>query len=305
VETTNGVAVEGEMVGFDEDSASLRFRVGPAGRPLALPFATLRRLTLTVAWPRLRHIGNVPIERDPAAVQERDYTVELAGGGQLSGRTMGHVRKTAGWYFFAPDASGNAIQRVFVPAVACESVRFGRSAEELAAERWARTREALRRAVAAQRHAKIMPLGQALLDLALVTPGRLQQAMREQGERPLGEVLVAWGDLDRADLQTAFAHKMGYPIVDLAGFPIDPAAARLCSSQAMADLRALPLMRDGTQLYVAIDDLGTIPRLRTLSNLAGLDIVPVLAQRRSLSLALKGLPQHLGRDVWAHNVPLT
>lgn len=304
IETATGVSVEGELVGFNTATSTLRFRIGPVGEALALPFNKLRRLTLTTAWPRLRRNPHAPLERDPASAQERDYHVHLKDGGQLIGRTLGHMRHAAGWFFFTPDAGGGAVLRVFVPASVCTSVEFGRSAEEIASERWAGSPQELRAAVAAQRGAPLKPLGEALIDLGLVARGRLEQAMSEQGDRPLGEVLLACGDIDHADLQTAFAHKMGYPIVDLARFPIDPAAARLCSMHAMVDLRALPLMREGPRLYVAIDDLAAIPRLKTLSNLATLEIVPVLAHRSALNLALQGLPQRLGRDVWAHNVPL-
>ena len=152
-----------------------------------------------------------------------------------------------------------------------------------------------------------MPIGKALMDLGLVTRGMVERALARQGNErrlPLGEMLVAEGLLARADLQTALAYKMGYPLVDLARFPIDIAAAGKLSHSAMVEHNAVPLLLHGDQLVVAIDDLARITRLQTLQALAGLRVVPVLACRGRIALALAELPQRLGTDRWADLVPL-
>jgi hypothetical protein len=67
-------------------------------------------------------------------------------------------------------------------------------------------------------------VGEVLLELGFVTQGQLERALRDgtdDSARPLGERLVASGVIDRADLQTALAFKMGTPMVDLARFPIE------------------------------------------------------------------------------------
>jgi len=115
---------------------------------------------------------------------------------------------------------------------------------------------------------------------------------------------VAAGLLSSADLQTALAHKMGYPLVDLARFPIHKQAARKMSHRAMIDHGAVPVLLQGDRLIVAIDNLARIPRLQSLQALAGLKILPVLASRERIKLALAALPQRLGTDCWADNVPL-
>ena len=71
----------------------------------------------------------------------------------------------------------------------------------------------------------------------------------------------------------------------------------------MRELRALPLMTQGQRLFVAVDDLARIPPLKALRGLAGLEIVPVLAPRGWLALALSSLGELTGRDLWASNVP--
>ena len=254
-----------------------------------------------------RSSPDAPVERVPTAAQERVYRVELASGGHLAGRTMGHVQTDAGWFFFNPLDDGAAVQRAFVPKVASAGVTFGKSAEEQAAERWVGTPQDLFAALEAQKRGEIKPLGEALVDLGLVTRGALERVISEQTpdrERPLGEELVARGLLSRPDLKTALAHKMGYPLVDLARFPIDGNAARKLSMRAMREHSVFPLLSDGERLVVAIDDLARVPRLQSLQALANMTLVPVLASQGRIALALAALPQRLGTDRWADNVPV-
>jgi hypothetical protein len=307
VETMTGATVDGELTAFEPTDRTLQFRLAAGGQALPLPFERIRRLTLTQPWPLARRSPDAPIEVIPSAAQERDYRIELAGGGHLAGRTMGHVRTDEGLYLFTPDDDGQALRRVFVPAHVCAAVAFGKSAEEIAIEHWVATPAALLAAVEAQRNSRIMSVGDAVVELGLVTRSVVDQVLRQQGperNEPLGEMLVAAGHIRRVDLQTALAHKMGYPIVDLGSFPIDVEAARLLSHKAMMEHHALPVMRHGQRLFVAVDDLARVPPLKALQALAGLEVVPVLAPHGRLTLALAALPQRLGRDLWAHHVPI-
>ena len=306
IETHTGSTVEGSLVHFDLEARLLRFCIDQGGEALTMPFGKFRRLTLTAAWPLAQRASvNGPVERVPTAAQERSYRIELMGGGTLDGQTMGHVRDRAGIFLFAPLDNGAAVQRVFVPQVAFMAIEFGKSAQEQAAERWISTPQQLLAALDAQKTARIKPLGDALVDLGLVTRGVLEQvASRLGAERPLGEELVAAGLLARADLQTALAHKMGYPLVDLSRFQIDPQSACKLSPRALREHNAFPLMQDGDRLIVAIDDLSHVPALQSLRSAAGLRVVPVLASRERIRLALAALPQQLGIDRWADNVPV-
>lgn len=307
IETPNGAAVDGQMVQFDVDAELLRFELSGGATPLALPFSKFRRLSLGVPWLLARRAPDAPQERVPTAAQERSYRIELALGGHLSGRTLGHVEEECGYFFFSPLDDGAAVQRIFVPRAACLSLCFSKSAEEQAAERWIGTREQLLAALEAQHRATIKPLGEALVDLGFITRGVLERAIADQRpERnvPLGEDLVARGLLSRSDLRTALAHKMGYPLVDLTRFPVDTEAVRKLSQRSMLEHNAFPLLQDGDRLIVAIDDLARVPRLQSLHAMSGLKVVPVLASRGRISLALAALPQRLGTDRWADNVPV-
>ena len=70
-------------------------------------------------------------------------------------------------------------------------------------------------------------IGEALIALSLITEEQLHDALRQQqSDRtvPLGELLVRLGLITRHDLLSALARKMGYPLVDLQKFPVDPLA---------------------------------------------------------------------------------
>jgi hypothetical protein len=198
------------------------------------------------------------------------------------------------------------VLQYFVPAAACRAMTFGPSAEETAAARWAHTPEQLRAALDAQRHARVRRLGEALTELGLVTPRELAEglaAQQAQPDLPLGALLVARGVIDADDLQTALAFKMGYPIVDLSRFPVQPEALRKLTQQAVLDLRALPILLDGDRLIVAVDTLERVPALNAMRALAGLAVAPVLVPRGRLALALSSLTRLLGTDPWADAVP--
>lgn len=304
VDSAGGVTFEGELVEFDAARERMRVRVGRDGEPLWLPFSRMRRLTVLKPWTQARQAPGAPVERLPAAAQERDYTAELSAGGQVAGRTIGHVRQRCGWFLYAPADGGHAVLRQFVPTATCTGVSLGKSTEELAAERWVATPEQMLAAVQAQQQAAIRPLGDSLRELGLVTQHELDRAVRTQAQganaQPLGEALVSAGHITSTDLQTALAHKMGYPVVDLLRFAVDAKAVKRFSPAVMNEHRALPLMQDGNRLFVAVDSLASVATLKSLQSVAGLEVVPVIAPRGRLSVALA---THIrSSDVWASSI---
>ena len=290
------------MLRFEPKSTSLIFRspmTGPAGR---LSFAKIRRLTLTAPlMPKPRFV-DAPVELVPAAAQERDYRLELGNGeAPMTGRTAGYVQAEEGLYLFAPSDEGRSLFRVFVPCSAYKRCEFGRSAQEIAAERWIVSPKDLLAAIERQQSMPVLPIGQALLSLGLVTHGQLERALSQHSDDdvPLGERLVAEGVISNADLQTAIAHKLGYPLVDLTRFPLDPAASDLVPHELALRCRVLPLMKCDGRIIVAVDRPQRVAKLQTLSVLSGLKLVPVLAMKSEIMLALM---RPMRRDRWKDNV---
>ncbi len=300
IETRNGTAVEGELLAIDPEARSLSFRASSAGAAVQLPFERFVRLTLLEPLvPAARRAG-VPIERLPAAAQERGYRLQLTQtGALLEGRTLGHIESDEALYLFAPTEGDRSVQRMLVPRSAYSRCEFGASAEEVAAHHWVATPDALIAALAEQDRRPVQPLGASLLQLGFLTSEQLDRALAEpSNERPLGERLVAAGLLSRSDLQTALAHKMGYPLVDLERFPIDPEAVTKLPFKAAVAARALPLLIDGPRLIIAVDRPSRLDKLHGLQAFAGLRLAPVLASKHRILAALTKLGQ---ADPWAVN----
>jgi hypothetical protein len=303
IDTRSGGAVDGEMLAIDADAQRIQVRMSAAGSPLSLPFSQFYRLTLTTPLQPIARAPGAPLERLPAAAQEREVRVVLDGGRELVTRSAGHVENGWGLFLFPPVDVDRSLRRQFLPRGAWKELHFGPSAEELAMKHWIADPGELLDALDRQMSAPVIPLGEALLHLGLVTPQQIDAMLaRQSPERPvgLGEMLVNAGLLTRGDLQTAFGHKMGCPLVDLMRFPVDPLAARRLSLRTVVMQRALPIMVDGQRLIVAVDRLSRVANLGSLQALAGMTIVPVMVRKAQLRLALSALVQ---QDVWAQAVP--
>jgi hypothetical protein len=303
IETPSGSVVKGEMVEMDPVAGTLLLRTSEEGPTVSLPFTRFRRLVLTDPLLPAPHSPGAPVERVPAAAQEREYRLHPAGNGEpITGRTAGHVETGEGLFLFTPVDEERSLQRVFVPRCAYGRSEFGLSAEEQAAQHWIATPLALREGIKRQPHAPLMLIGQALLELGFVTPVQLERALAHLlADQPLGEMLVAERVVSRSDLQTALAYKMGYPLVDLARFPIDVGAVRKLPLRMALEARAVPLMVDGHTLIVAVDRPSRADKLRSLHVFADLSIVPVLASKNQIMQALITLSQ---QKTWSEPIPI-
>ena len=288
------------MLAFDPIAGRLSFRTSAAGPAATLPFSRFCRLTLTTPLQPALQIADAPVERVPAAAQEREYRLLLSGSNrQLIGRTAGYVETADGLYLFTPVDEEASVQRVFVPRSAYSRCGFGTSAEEVAATRWIASPGALLEAIERQHRMPVPLLGEAMLALGLLTQGQLNRVLATQtGDKPLGELLVAAGIISRADLQTALAHKMGYPLVDLRHFPIDPAAIAKLSHRVAMGYRVMPLLLDKDRLIIAVDKPSRAIKLNALHAYAQIKIVPVLASKTQILRAL----ERLSSDVWSSHV---
>ena len=298
IEIEVGKAVEGEIVGFDPAALSLRFRTNAQSPTSVLPFTRFRRLLMTVPLRPVSPMPGAPVERMPAAAQEREYRLRQSDGRELTGRTAGSIETPHGLYLFRPVDEEAALQRLFVPRSAYTSCQFGQSAEEIAASRWISTRAGLLDALERQKRMPVQPLGHALRELGLLTNDQLARALSRQPENvALGDMLVANGLITSADLKTALAHKMGYPLVDLTRFPVEADAIAKLPRRLALEYRAMPLILHRKQLIVAVHKVSRAARLLALHGLA--DVVPVLAPKTQIALALA----RQSSDMWAQVVP--
>ena len=290
IETQTRLTLHGELLDFDPVKRRLQFRAAD-GPDASLAFSSLRRLTLTSAWQPLSRERRSSRTPWPAAAQERDYRLQQVGQEDtppLTGRCAGHVEAPEGMYLFCPLGDAGALLRVFVPRGAYTRSEFGPSAEELAARHWIASPAQLLQALAQQQPGA--PLAHSLLALGLLTAAQLERVQqRLVGKAALGEALVQARLLSRSDLQTALAHKMGFPLVDLERFPRDPLALAMIPRDVAVAHRLMPLLRDGERLVVAVDRPGRVLELRRLDAYARLPLVPVLALKAQILQALQRL----------------
>jgi len=291
------------LAGLDMRAGTIRFRSGADGAALELPFSRFRCLTLTTPLRCLDPLPGRTLERVPTAAHERDYRLlSVDGHVSMTGRTVGSVQSDEGLYLFPAPNGDTSLLRVFVPRWVFSRCEFGLSAQDVAAEHWIATPQALLAAIATQKRMVVKPIGQSLTELGLVTQDQLAHALQQKDcEAPLGERLVDSGVISRADLHTAIAHKMGYPLVDLTRFPIDATAARKLPLRMAVKHRSVPLMIDGTRLIVAMDRPSRAAELQNLYAVAPLSVVAVLASKGQILLALSSLS---AQDMWTESVSI-
>ena len=131
-------------------------------------------------------------------------------------------------------------------------------------------------------------LGEVLLEEGLVTYEQLEEATGEQARtgKSLGRILIDLGFVVEQDLVSALAKQIGLPFVDLADYPVDPAAAALISDALAKRYSALPIGYEDSKLIVAMSDPANVFALDDIRTITGLDIKAVVATRSDIHNAI-------------------
>ena len=297
IESLSGTRLRGDVLDFEPRAARLMFRPQNGASPGWMRFSNFRRLTLLVPLTPATQMASVPMRLVSTARQARTYTLARLDAPQapLLGRTVGHCENSAGMFLYAPADDSEALHRVFVPRSAYDHCSFGLSAMEIAESLWIRTERDLLDALGRQDKGPVAPIGQSLLALGLLTQSQLDRALSRPADGlPLGEALVAARLISQPELLMAIAHKMGYPMVDLRRFPVDPRAVGMVPRERLLHHRILPLMQDGGRLIVAFDRPSRLVDLRSIHLRLQAPIVPVLAAGMQIGLVL----ERMSADVW-------
>ena len=289
----------------DVDPRARDWHVAPkaAGPFVTLALARVARITLSAPLHARQSSVDVGPARIPQAAFECDYVLRTAEGRELlHGRTVGHVDTDDGLFLFAAAPGEIALNRIFVPRAAQLRCEFGPTADGRAPVQWITDRVALCAAFASQRNRRIPRIGEALVQLGFVTPPQIAQALAQPGlHGRLGERLVQQGLVTPTQLETGLAFKLGYPLVDLARFPIDTACARMLSPDLARRHGVIAIALEGRQIVVAVDGPATYAALAAATPWPGQTIVPVFAPRGAILMALSA---HRGDDAWSQEAPL-
>ncbi|MEL4178957.1 GspE/PulE family protein [Roseateles sp. PN1] len=323
---TNGSRSPGHLILLAPSERVAQIMVPPARHAIPLKFTQFRVLKL------LRPV-QVPPHDDTLALDERPrspFKLRFVGGGELKGRTIGHVQNELGLFLFPPlSERDDSVLRVFIPnesldkfevgerigdvllkenlataaqineaAFAQQEMRSRRVGDILVAERIV-SAEQLMMAIEQQARMPMVRIGEALLALELITEEQLEYALelqREDRSVPLGELLVRRGIVSRQALQSALARKMGYPIVDVDAFAIEADAVKTLPFAVAKRLEVLPLLiRDG-RLIVAMEDPTRREALDEVEFISQLKVTPTLTKLGTLALAIPITYERYGGD---------
>ncbi len=330
LEGMNRKSTRTQLMHFDLRSGMVSVQLSRGQKPIPLRFAQFRQLSLEEpVAPESTH------QSDPhAALMSHHpvspFVVHFVDGGDLDGSTIGHVELEQGLFLFPPMNDRGMASRIFIPRHAYKSFNVGERVGEILVAQAQVTpgqlkqvigeQDALRKrklgdvlvnnqiispdelmqAIDMQARLPVMRLGESLVALGLITDEQLREALRLQSQEqgtPLGELLVKKGLVTRENLQTALAHKMGYPMVDLATFPVAKEAVKAIPYGVAERLQVIPLMlRDG-RLVVAMEDPTRRSAVSELEFTSQCKVVSALAKLGSVLPALPGAYRQHGIEV--------
>jgi type II secretory ATPase GspE/PulE/Tfp pilus assembly ATPase PilB-like protein len=329
IEGMSGKARPGRLMSFTPEAGIAHVQVLPTRSAMPLRFMQFRRITLDTAVHALLSAQADPHNQILDHRPSVEFRLNLVAGGTITGRTIGHVETSYGVFLFPPVGEHGAVLRSFVPRTAYASLEMGPRLGDLLVEQHAATQqqvdevaeeqtrmrsqklgdilvtkhivapEQLLEAIEQQARMPMVRIGEALTALGLISQGQLTEALEQQkGDRsvPLGELLVRRGLVSRQDLQTALARKMGYPVVDVAGFPAEAEAVRKLPFATATKLNVLPLLLRGGRLIVALEDPSRRITIEELEFVTQSKVVPTLATAVQIARALPGTYEKFGAD---------
>ncbi|MHB0978509.1 MAG: GspE/PulE family protein [Thermoleophilia bacterium] len=127
--------------------------------------------------------------------------------------------------------------------------------------------------------------GEILVEMGLLTPQQLEEALEEQRTSHLriGEIFVAKGWITHVELTEALARRLGVRFLDLGGLKIDTSAANLITEKDARRYAAIPVSYvDDHTLLVAMVDPANIFAIDDLRILTGYDIEPAIGTEEDI-----------------------
>ncbi len=321
----------GQLLRLDAADRLVQINVPPARNSMPLKFSQFRAVKLqrplNVA-PRDEADLNSPLSLDQRP--RTPFRIVFNGGDELKGVTIGHHHDALGLFVFPPVSdTDDSVRRVFVPREVLMHFEIGerlgdmlvkdalatpeqvsaaaveqnqlrqRRVGDILVEQQIVTAEQLLMAIEQQARMPMVRIGEALLALELVTQEQLEQALVQQRDDrsvPLGELLVRKGSITRAQLQSALARKMGYPVVDVEKFAIEPDAVRKLPLAVARRLEVLPLVLREGKLIVAMEDPTRRDALDEVEFITQLKVVPTLTKLGTLQFAIPAAFDRFGAE---------
>jgi type IV pilus assembly protein PilB len=148
--------------------------------------------------------------------------------------------------------------------------------------------------------------GEVLVEMGLLTPEQVDQAIAEQrvSHQRIGDIALEKGWVTKATLMEALGLRLGVKYLDLASTRIDPITADLISERDARRYAAVPVsFVDDHTLLVAMADPSNIVAVDDLRILTGFDIEPAIATNDDIMAMLSNMrpaQESISEDVDAH-----
>jgi len=142
-----------------------------------------------------------------------------------------------------------------------------------------------------RRKTKPSRLGDLLVARGLITREQRRAALQQQKQtdQRLGEILVQEGILTRDELNWALGNLLGVPYVELDASIVDPVAFRSVPIELLRRYEAVPMIRVGHELTVAMADPTDGQAIADLGAVTGAEIKVAMADPAALEATLESL----------------
>ena len=122
-------------------------------------------------------------------------------------------------------------------------------------------------------------IGKILVDRGFITEAQLQEALRRQKESGgrFGEILIEMGALTQDQLNWALGEQLGLPYAELSQEMVDLEAARALPEELLRRYQALPILKVGNELTVALADPTNRQAVADIEALTGARVTVAIA----------------------------
>ena len=312
VELMNGQSVTAELLSLEPAGDSITLATSDRDRPHRLELDSVRSIRLSAPLSLSRDTALMTSLGTDAAQLAEDlpFNVRFKDGKHQTGVTRGFVKDKSGIFLYVVEGKAGLAVRCFIPSQQLDDVQIGpllgdtlvrnqyvsdkvlamgldkqarlrqQKLGQQLLDRGIVTAEDLKRALQAQKRRPAVRLGELLVESRLITPEQLAEGLKLKAanqKRRLGDILVEMGAVSVRLVQMALSDKLGIPFINARDFKVDPLALGLVSGIVANRYQALPLLRIGDSLVVAVDNPLAIDFVQELRFLTGHTIVAVIA----------------------------
>lgn len=317
----DGRKLFGSILRFLPDEEVVEFGLMQGGSVMQIPFDDIKNLRLI--RPVTLKARDIRLAEKGAEVVEvstnQKFTIEFRNAEHLFGETRGFINERHGLYLYLVVERDDVV-RCFIPSRAYVDFRLGPSLGQLLIAENAATPAQIEAGLELQQEMRTQRIGDYLTANQILTQERLQVVLRQQETRPeitigeallqeklisqeqldealrqqsrnrrtgLGDVLIGMGVADRSTVNRLLVQKLGIPYVNLNKFDVDPNALTLVDKELALRLRVMPLIRNGNELIVAMENPLKIEPIEALRLQTRLSIVPVMASQENILAAIE------------------